>query len=323
MTTAAIEVTALCRTFVSGRGRSKSTKRALDDVNLSVARGSVHGLLGPNGAGKSTLAKILSTVLLPTSGTAMVMGVDVVKETERARSRLALVLGGDRGLYQRLTAQQNLEFWATLHGMGGPRLARGAIDEVVELVGLSSEDQTVEHFSRGMRQRVHLARALLVRPGVLILDEPTMGMDPAAAHAFRRIVTDVSDEGTTVLLTTHDMREAEAVCDHVSLINNGRIEFSDTPAELRRRSDGEQRIEVFELPEDVESCVRELNAMDQVLSVQTPGEGGLLVTVDSRAAVDGVLTELVGMGIHGFSVAQPTLEDVYLRAVGERGMHVG
>ncbi|KOX14239.1 ABC transporter ATP-binding protein [Nocardiopsis sp. NRRL B-16309] len=322
MTSDAIEITDLCRTFPVGSGR-RTVKYALDNVNLCVARGSVHGLLGPNGAGKSTLSKILATVLLPTSGTAKVMGADVVTETDRARGGLALVLGGDRGLYQRLTARQNLEFWATLHGMGSPRRARKAIDEVVELVGLSSVDQTVERFSRGMKQRVHLARALLVQPGVLILDEPTMGMDPAAAHAFRQIVVDVSGSGTTVLLTTHDMREAEAVCDRVSLINDGRVAFTDTPAELRRRSDGEQRIEVFETPPDGESRCDELREMPRVLSVETRREGGFLVTVDGRDAVNGVLAALVGMGVHGFSVAHPTLEDVYLRAVGGRGMHVG
>ncbi|MEU6312338.1 ABC transporter ATP-binding protein [Streptomyces sp. NPDC047014] len=217
---AVIEVNDLTRTFRTRRGREVT---ALDHVSFDVGQGEVLGLLGPNGAGKTTLSRILTTLLVPTSGTARVSGFDVVGRPREVRRRIGLVLGGDRGLYGRLTARQNLRYWAALQGLD-PRAVRRRTEEVLELLGLGARgDDRVETFSRGMVQRVHLARALLGEPDVLVMDEPTNGMDPHAGAGFRELVRTLRGSGTTIVLTTHDMQEAQALCSRVALIDHGRI----------------------------------------------------------------------------------------------------
>jgi ABC-2 type transport system ATP-binding protein len=206
---------------------------ALADVSLTVERNEVHGLLGPNGAGKTTLVKILSTILLPTEGTARVMGLDVVADVGRVRPLIGIVLGGERGLYNRLTARQNLQYWCALYKMDPPD-ARKRTDALLERVGLSDRaDDRVQTYSRGMRQRLHLARGLVNDPPVLFLDEPSTGMDPVAAREFRAIVGELRAEGRTVFLTTHDMAVADELCDRVAFVVDGRIAVIDAPRRLR------------------------------------------------------------------------------------------
>lgn len=314
----AVHVKDLTRTFGSG----SKQKVALDGVNLSVHVGEIHGLLGPNGAGKSTLSRVLSTIILPTSGTAEVMGHDVATEPAAVRRSIALVLGGDRGLYGRLTPQENLEFWCVANGVPGRRRAQKAAAQALKRVGLAGVDRRVETFSRGMKQRVHLARALAVEPDVLILDEPTMGLDPAAALALRRIVLEARAVGSTVLLATHDMAEAQALCDRVSLLDSGRIGFSDTPAELRRRS-GASRVR---FDEPLTTSAREkistaLSRLGSDLNI-SDDEGAATIAVAQQEQMTGVLAAVLATGITTFSVTPPTLEDVYLTAVGDRGLNV-
>jgi len=195
--------------------RKRDPVVALAGVSLTIPLGEVHGLLGPNGAGKTTLVKILSTVLLPTGGRALVCGHDVVKETKAVRPLIGIVFGGERGLYTRLSARKNLEYWGALYRLSGAEI-RSRSDALLERVGLTERaDQRVEEFSRGMKQRLHLARGLMGDARVLFLDEPTTGMDPLAAREFRALIAELKGEGRTILLTTHDMVEAEAVCDRV------------------------------------------------------------------------------------------------------------
>ena len=163
---------------------------ALDRVSMSVEEGEIHGLLGPNGAGKTTLVKLLSTVLLPTSGTASVLGYDVVRDTKQVRQKIGVVLGGDRGMYWRLTGRENLEYWSALYKVPAGT-AKRRVSELLQLVGLSDRaDHLFEGYSRGMKQRLHLARGLVGDPRVLFLDEPTTGMDPVASLEFRSLVAD-------------------------------------------------------------------------------------------------------------------------------------
>ena len=165
-------------------GQSRSTV-ALDALDLSVPRGQVFGILGPNGAGKTTAIRILATLLIPTSGQARVLGFDVVKQSNEVRKRIGLVLGGERGLYGRLSGRDNLRYFAALNHMNSGD-ARRRITELLELVGLTDRPNTlVEEYSRGMKQRLHLARGLLMDPEVLFLDEPTIGLDPVGAHEIR------------------------------------------------------------------------------------------------------------------------------------------
>lgn len=304
-----------------GLGRVFTTRKrpdvvALADVSLSVAIGEVHGLLGPNGAGKTTLVKVLATVLLPTSGTARVMGHDVVAETAAVRPLIGIVLGGDRGLYYRLTARQNLSYWAALYRLP-PEVSRSRIDTLLDRVGLSQRaDDRVQSYSRGMRQRLHLARGLLHDPPVLFLDEPSTGMDPVAAREFRTIVRELATEHRTVFLTTHDMAEAEAVCDRVTLIDRGRVLACESPSALSRLLSRFERIECTGLADGI---VEDLRALDGIEHVTVVAET-VRVDLESQAAVGEVMRWLVAAGVTSIKVSRPSLEEVYLGLLGERGM---
>lgn len=196
---------------------------AVDDVSLDVAAGQVHALLGPNGAGKTTTVRMCATLLTPTSGSVVVDGVDAVRHPERARARLGLVLGGELGFYPRATARDNLLFFADLQGLDGAH-RRQAVDEALERVSLADVAQRrAGKFSRGMLQRLHIARALLGAPGLLLLDEPTTGLDPDVALQVRDLVRELSGQGTAVLLTSHSMPEVEELASTISVIGAGRI----------------------------------------------------------------------------------------------------
>src|SRR5213596_907358 len=206
---------------------------AVRGVSFAIQQGELFGLLGPNGAGKTTTIKMLITLLLPTSGEARVLGLDVVDQAREVRKRIGYVFGGDRGLYERLSAYDNLRYFAELYGVDG-REQRPRIDEVLELVGLKGREQErVEGYSRGMRQRLHIARGILHDPEVVFLDEPTIGVDPVGARELRAMIAGLVDAGKTVLLTTHYMFEADSLCDRIAVIANGRIVAEGTPAELK------------------------------------------------------------------------------------------
>jgi ABC-2 type transport system ATP-binding protein len=218
MTRAALELVDVSRVFRRGATR----RVAVDGFDLTLAPSSVTCLLGPNGAGKTTTVKMASTLLAPTSGEVVVAGVDAVRRPREARRHLGLVLGGDRGFYLRATARENLRFFATLTAVP-TRLHRSRVTELLATVGLSDRaDDRVETFSRGMRQRLHLARALLGEPTVVLFDEPSIGLDPEGARDLRDLVVQQRDHGRSILLTTHDLNEAEALSDTVIVIDDGR-----------------------------------------------------------------------------------------------------
>jgi ABC-2 type transport system ATP-binding protein len=306
-----------------GLGRVFEVKKrpevvALSDVSLRVAAGEVHGLLGPNGAGKTTLVKILSTVLLPSAGSARVMGHDVVDETAAVRPLIGIVLGGDRGLYGRLTARQNLAYWAALYRMA-PADGRRRSEALLARVGLDGRaDDRVQSFSRGMRQRLHLARGLINDPQVLFLDEPSTGMDPVAAREFREIVRALAGEGRTVFLTTHDMAEAEAVCDRVTLIDRGQVLATESPTALSRLLSRYERIECVGAAAAV---LEDLDALACVERVTVIAESAR-IELATETAVGEVMRRLVAAGVTSVRVTRPSLEEVYLGMVGDRGMGI-
>src|SRR5215213_7349334 len=234
-----IEAQDLRRTYSTTTGvlrRRPLEVEAVRGVSFSVAEGELFGLLGPNGAGKTTTIKMLITLLLPTSGSARVLGYDVV---------------ADRGLYERLSALDNLRYFAELYGVSG-REQKRRIAEVFDLVGLAGrEKERVEGYSRGMRQRLHIARGLLHDPPVVFLDEPTLGVDPVGARELRATISELVRSGKTVLLTTHYMFEADTLCDRIAVIAKGSIVGEGTPAELKRGvTDGRvTEIEVFGIDE--------------------------------------------------------------------------
>jgi ABC-2 type transport system ATP-binding protein len=316
-----IEVENLSRTFQVRDGvfqRRSGNIEAVQGISFSVGRGELFGLLGPNGAGKTTTIKMLITLLLPTSGHARVLGHDVVSEAREIRSRIGYVFGGDRGLYERLSGLDNLRYFAELYGVP-PREQRARIAEVLEQVALAGrEKERVEGYSRGLRQRLHIARGLLHKPDLLFLDEPSIGIDPVGARDLREAVRAITDAGTTVLLTTHYMFEADELCDRIAVIAKGKIVATGTPAELKQRVRQADvvEIEVFGLPDGIveelrlEAGVRavavEQRGLAQVLSVQTD-PGADLVTK--------ILSRLSDTRTGRLSLRAPTLEDAYVELV--------
>ena len=311
----AIEIDALTRVF-EPRGRPRVV--ALDEVSLEIPEGAIHGLLGPNGAGKTTLVKILSTVLLPTSGTARVLGLDVVADTERVRPLIGIVFGGERGLYDRLTGRQNLEYWGALYRLPSTQV-RERTRTLLERMGLEERaDARVETYSRGMKQRLHLARGLMGDAKVLFLDEPTTGLDPIASREFRGLVEELRGEGRTILLTTHDMVEAETVCDRVTLIDRGHLLATETPRSLGAIISRFQRIDVEAA---APSVLDEIERLAGVSSV-TRQDGGARIEVSEEEATGQVLRVLVDGGVTSVKTSLPSLEEVYVHLIGERGLEI-
>jgi len=231
-----IEADGLTRTFRHRTGLLRRATRevpAVRAISFTVDRGELYGLLGPNGAGKSTTIKMLMTLLAPTAGTARVLGHDVVAAPRRVRASVGYVAGGDRGLYERLSGWDNLRYFAELYGVPA-RQQRRRIGDVLDLVSLGDRARDrVEGYSRGMRQRLHVARGLLHDPPVLFLDEPTIGVDPVAARELRTLILRLTRDRRTVLLTTHYMAEADELCDRIGVVAQGRLLAEGTPAQLK------------------------------------------------------------------------------------------
>ena len=209
------------------RGTAAKETLALDGVSLDIREGEVFGLLGPNGSGKTTLLKLLSTILSPTSGTARLFGIDVRQQPRRVRQLVGLVTAEERSLYWRLTARQNLRFFLSLYGVSG-RQAEMRIDSLLDLFMLTEvANVRVAEYSTGMRQKLSIARGLLSEPRLLFLDEPTRGLDPAAAHNLLQLVREraVRHLENTVILTTHIAREVEELCDRIATLNRGRVSY--------------------------------------------------------------------------------------------------
>ena len=316
----AIELRRTYRTTTGVLRRKPLAVEAVRGVSFSVERGELFGLLGPNGAGKTTTIKMLITLLLPTSGHARVLGHDVVEDAREVRRRIGYVFGGDRGLYERLSAYDNLRYFAELYGVSGHR-QRERIDEVLELVGLRGrEKERVEGYSRGMRQRLHIARGILHDPEVVFLDEPTIGVDPVGARDLRQTIADLVGSGKTVLLTTHYMFEADALCDRIAVIAKGQLVGEGTPAELKARVQGGRvtEIEVFGVDESTVAPLREIAGVTavtveerdqkQVIVVQTSGE---------HEVTAALLAQLEGVEVGRVASREPTLEDAYVSLVTE------
>jgi ABC-2 type transport system ATP-binding protein len=293
---------------------------ALRDVSFAVEPGELFGLLGPNGAGKTTSIKILTTLLLPTSGSVRVLGFDPVRQPNEVRSRVGYVFGGDRGLYDRLSALDNLRYFADVYRVPARQKAK-RISELFELVGLTGRERDrVETYSRGMRQRLHIARGLLHDPPVLFLDEPTIGLDPVGARELRETVAALRDRGKTILLTTHYMFEADELCGRVAVINNGQIIAEGTPRSLKARVRDRTVIEVvaFNVQEAALEAVRRLDGVES-LSVEVDDQAQVLsVRSDLGVAlIQPLLAALVGAQVTSVTAREPTLEDAYVQLVSE------
>ena len=283
---------------------------ALQDVTLDVAAGTLYGLVGPNGSGKTTLFRILSTLMPPSDGRAQVFGLDTVASSEAVRRRLGVVFQED-ALDEALTVRENLRFQGALYGLYGTD-RRDRIDELLRRLGvLGRIDDTVADLSGGLRRRVDLARGLLHRPDLLLLDEPTTGLDPGARRAFWAAIERLrTDEGTTLLLATHLMDEAER-CDRVGILSDGALVADGAPAALKADLGGE----TIWLESDAPATLRD--RIDAQFGRPTRLVGSVVqVAPSDPAACLASLYEALAPSIRSATIRAPTLEDVFMVHAG-------
>lgn len=231
-----IEVRDLRREYTTYKGalrKKKEIVEAVRGISFTVNKGEIFGLLGQNGAGKTTTIKMLTTLLAPTSGVCKVFGYDSFGQEKQIRRRINFIFGGEMGVYRRLSGRDNLRYFANLYLLDTETRER-RINEILELVELTdAADRLAETYSKGMIQRLQIARGLINNPEILFMDEPTVGLDPLGARMLRDIIRKLRDEGKTVLLTTHYLPEAEELCDRMVILDHGEIVARGTPAEIK------------------------------------------------------------------------------------------
>ena len=268
---------------------------AVDNISFAVGRGEILGFLGPNGAGKSTTIKMLTGQIRPASGQAMLLGMDVSQETNTIQGRIGISFEATN-LYEQMSAVENLNLFAQLHGIR-PFDAQPLLDRV----GLGSRGkERASGYSKGMKQRLMVARALVNKPDILFLDEPTEGLDPASSQAIRRIIQEEKERGATVFLTTHDMHEADLLSDRVAFINNGRIEALDTPYNLKQKH-GQRFVKA-----EVKTADGSLESRRITLD-----------TADTGAALQKLFSEMEVVTVHS---EEASLEDIFLQITGSKLM---
>lgn len=292
-------------------------KVAVDGVNLFLGQGESVGLVGPNGAGKSTLIAMISTLLQPTSGDVRLNGVSVISSPAAIR-RVLGVVPQELALYPELSAQENLEFFGSLYGLRGSALA-AATDTALELVGLSDRRRgVVDKYSGGMKRRLNIAAALLHRPQIVIMDEPTVGIDPQSRNHILETVRRLNrEEGLTVLYTSHYMEEVEQLCDRIYVLDHGKLIAAGTRSEIKGILAAEDTVllQVANVSTGLEERLAALGPVRQVTRL----DGGLrLITVQDSNVLADVFhaADAVGADITGLSVQTPSLEDVFLHLTG-------
>ena len=297
---------------------------AVDDITFSVPKGEIFGLLGPNGAGKTTTIKMLCTLITPTSGDAYVNGFSVMKDHQKVRENLGVMLTGERTLYWKLTGRENLEYFAALYHMNMSE-AKKRINELLKLVGLRDREGTlVENYSTGMRVRLSFAKALLNEAPVLLFDEPTASLDPQSSRLIRDIIRDLKVKGHAIILTTHNMEEADLLSDRVAIIDRGKIVMLGSPSELKEKvkSSDVIEIEARNLSDKTSEAVQSFSEVKNVVvSTLDPIENRELLRIHAekgKEVLPKILEFLVRkqITITMVSIIQPTLEDVFIAQTG-------
>lgn len=285
----------------------------LDSICLSVAQGEVFGLLGPNGAGKTTLLKILATLVLPTSGKAFVNGYDVVKQEEKVRRLIGLFTGRERSFYFRLSGQQNLEFFGAMQGLKQPMLKQ-RVAEILTRLGLyEHKDQMYMEYSTGMKRKLGLARALLADPLIYLLDEPTSSLDPASVREIHQIIRELRSQGKTVLLATHNMYEAEQLCDRIGILNVGRLLKVDTSENLRALFE-ETQITLKVSHSLSSGLLGYLQGLEGVTQLVAQDSNLQIYTRDPKRVLDEIIRSVhKETALQDLHVEHPSLEDVFIR----------
>ena len=293
---------------------------AVDHVSFEVRRGELFGLLGPNGAGKTTLSRMLTTLIVPTSGQGFVAGFDVARDPERVREAIGVIpqaLTSDLDL----TGWENVDIYGGFYNLGR-RARRERAQHLIHLVGLTERaNDLVQTYSGGMRRRLEIARGLIHSPEVLFLDEPTIGLDPQSRRAVWDLLEQLRREtGLTISLTTHYMDEAETLCDRIAIVDGGKIIAIGTPAELKAMVKGSDRIEL-EVVGDAEKIVALLRGQPGVQEVTRDPEGPIIILVDDGAhAMPKIIGEIENAGakVSSIKLERMSLEDVFIRFTGRR-----
>lgn len=318
-----IEVENLRRDFTTHKGwikRKKEIIHAVDDISFYVEKGEIFGLLGQNGAGKTTTIKMLITLLAPTSGTCKVLGYKTFGEEKKIRNRINFIFGGETGVYPRLSARDNLKYFANLYHIE-PKESNKRIAELLELVGLSDKaDIKVETFSKGMKQRIQIARGLINDPEIIFMDEPTVGLDPIGTRMLRDIVKKLKSENRTILLTTHNMFEADELCDRIAIIKKGKLIALDTPQKIKSTV---SKILTLEVVADGinDKHIESVKQLEGVESADTADhEKGKCLTIKYKSEFninEKTLQALQGTRLVSLTNKELTLEDVYIALVGD------
>jgi len=305
---------------VRGLAKRFGAVEAVKDLTFAVGDGEIFGLLGPNGAGKTTTVRMLAGLIMPSGGAAEINGLTLGGESRRIRA-ITGILTESPGLHAKLTARQNLAYYGRLYGLRGATLRR-AVDRYLRLVGLDEmADRLVAGFSKGMRQKVAIARALLHEPEVIYLDEPTSGLDPSAAKTVRDFVSTLRNAGRSIVICTHNLDEAERLSDRIGIMR-GSLLMVNTPAGLRRSGrSATVRVELADTGGEAQRLVEELAPLPFVGAARTE-PGGLQVEVrDPRHDNPELVAALVARGARIVAVSEEaaSLEEVYLHLVGEAG----
>lgn len=318
-----IEVKDLRREYVTHKGwvrRRKHIVKAVDGITFDVREGEIFGLLGQNGAGKTTTIKMLITLLAPTGGTCRVLGHDTMAESKSIRSRINFIFGGELGVYRRLSARDNLKYFANLYRVE-PHIAQKRIEEILDLVDLTDKaDLLVETYSKGMIQRLQIGRGLVNDPDIILMDEPTVGLDPLGARMLRDVIRKLKERGKTVLLTTHYMYEADELCDRIAIIHRGKIVAMDTPRGLKQSVKGNEAIEVSvdRAGPDALDRIKALRGV-KALTVKECDTGEIIhVSYSADTDISGPLLEALAAGkVLSWSRRELTLEDAFIILTGE------
>lgn len=323
-----VEVRSFSKKFETKEGpllrKIRKVVVAVDGVSFSVPKGEIFGLLGPNGAGKTTTIKMLCTLITPTSGDAFINGFSVAKDQQKVRENLGVMLTGERTAYWKLTGRENLEYFAALYHLD-PSYTKKRTEELLGLVGLEEREGTlVENYSTGMRIRLSFAKALLNEAPVLLFDEPTASLDPQSSRLIRDIIRDLKRQGHAIILTTHNMEEADLLSDRVAIIDHGKIVTLGSPSELKEKVKSNDIIEI-EARNLSEHTARALESFSEVskvaMSANDPSaERGLLRihAEKGKEVLPKILEFLVRkeIAITNVSFIEPTLEDVFIAETG-------
>jgi ABC-2 type transport system ATP-binding protein len=319
----AVETESLTRVFNPKKKKEGKSVTALDSVDLRIERGELFGLLGPNGAGKTTLLKILSTLLLPTSGKAYVAGFDVAKDFQEVRKRINMVSGGEISGYGLLTVRENLWMFTQFYGMKSA-VAFKQIDTMLELFGMvDKKNEKVRTLSTGMRQKMNVIRGFVTDPDILFLDEPTLGLDVNASRVIRDYIVEWVEKrpDKTVLLTTHYMAEADQLCDRIAIIDDGKILACDAPDTLKKLVKTSTMLKIDVTLLNNKSVLDKIPGVEKFTYTDDPASNltSLKFLLQDESAVSDIVSEIVHSGakILALRKTEPTLEDVFIKMVGK------